>query len=57
VTMTAALLDRLIHHVHTFVLTGQSYRLKQSKMQEGVARLTGAEMEPNTPASSEEGNS
>lgn len=33
VTMTAALLDRPTHHVHTFVLTGQSYRLNWSSPQ------------------------
>lgn len=38
VTMTAALLDRLTHHVHTFVLTGQSYRLKQSKSRSEVTK-------------------
>ena len=42
VTMTAALLDRLTHHVHTFVLTGQSYRLKQSKMRSEVTKTTDA---------------
>jgi len=43
VTMTAALLDRLTHHVHLFVLTGQSYRLKQSKGQtEGIVTARGA---------------
>lgn len=30
--MTAAIIDRLIHHSHLLVFTGQSYRLKHSTM-------------------------
>ena len=57
VTMTAALLDRLTHHVHTFILTGQSYRLKQSKTRSEVTKLKDAEVHPSPPVTSGEGNS
>jgi DNA replication protein DnaC len=29
--LTAAVLDRLIHHSHIINITGESYRLKQKK--------------------------
>jgi DNA replication protein DnaC len=29
--LAAALLDRLLHHSHTMVIQGESYRLKQKK--------------------------
>lgn len=29
--VAAAVLDRLLHHSHTLVVTGESYRLKQQK--------------------------
>jgi DNA replication protein DnaC len=32
--LTAALIDRLIHHSHIVVFTGESYRLKQSMMRQ-----------------------
>ncbi|MEA4884388.1 MAG: ATP-binding protein, partial [Clostridia bacterium] len=55
VTMTAALLDRLTHHVHTFVLTGQSYRLKQSKTRSGVTKMADPGACSDQPAPSETG--
>ena len=30
-TLTAALLDRLLHHAHVLPITGESYRLKHQK--------------------------
>ena len=30
-TLTAALLDRLLHHVHIVQISGESYRLKDRK--------------------------
>lgn len=43
VTMKTALLDRLTHHVHAFVLTGQSYRLRQRKVRSEATKLKEAE--------------
>ncbi len=36
-TLTAAMLDRLLHHAHILTLTGESYRLKD-KRKAGVIR-------------------
>lgn len=55
VTMTAALLDRLTHHVHTFVLTGQSYRLRQSRNRMEVTAPIGASLPPAGPSGSDDG--
>ncbi len=30
-TMTAAMLDRLLHHAHVAMITGESYRLRERK--------------------------
>ena len=30
-TMTAAMLDRLLHHAHVAMITGDSYRLRERK--------------------------
>ena len=30
-TMTAAMLDRLLHHAHIVQITGESYRLKDKR--------------------------
>ena len=30
-TIAAAILDRLLHHSHTLVIKGESYRLKSKK--------------------------
>jgi DNA replication protein DnaC len=30
-TMTAAMLDRLLHHAHVAMVTGESYRLRERK--------------------------
>ncbi len=38
-TLTAAMLDRLLHHAHILTLTGESYRLKD-KRKAGVIRQT-----------------
>lgn len=38
-TLTAAMLDRLLHHAHILSLTGESYRLKDKK-KAGVVRKT-----------------
>lgn len=39
-TLTAALLDRLLHHAHIVPITGESYRLKHQK-QAGMIRSNG----------------
>ncbi|MCK7641300.1 ATP-binding protein, partial [Acinetobacter portensis] len=31
VTLTAAMLDRLLHHCHVVQISGESYRLKDKK--------------------------
>ncbi|EPG5473014.1 ATP-binding protein, partial [Escherichia coli] len=36
-TLTAAMLDRLLHHAHILTLSGESYRLKD-KRKAGVVR-------------------
>ena len=36
--LAAAILDRLLHHSHTLMIQGESYRLRQKKK----ARLPGA---------------
>ena len=36
-TLTAAMLDRLLHHAHILTLSGESYRLKDKK-KAGVIR-------------------
>lgn len=36
-TLTAALLDRLLHHAHIVQITGNSYRLKDKKMAGNIA--------------------
>lgn len=41
-TLTAALLDRLLHHAHIVPITGDSYRLKQQR-QAGLVQLTESE--------------
>ena len=33
--LTGALLDRLTHHVHILEMNGESYRLKESKRDNG----------------------
>ena len=38
-TLTAALLDRLLHHVHIVPIAGESYRLKHQR-QAGMVRAT-----------------
>jgi DNA replication protein DnaC len=38
-TLTAALLDRLLHHAHIVQITGNSYRLK-GKIAAGIAPMT-----------------
>jgi len=30
-TMTAAMLDRLLHHAHVAMITGESYRLRERR--------------------------
>lgn len=42
-TLTAAMLDRLLHHAHLLSLTGESYRLKD-KRKAGVVRRTATPM-------------
>jgi DNA replication protein DnaC len=37
--LTAALLDRLLHHAHIVQITGNSYRLK-GKIAAGIAPVT-----------------
>ena len=39
-TLTAALLDRLLHHAHIVPIAGESYRLKHKK-QAGMIRSNG----------------
>lgn len=41
-TLTAALLDRLLHHVHIVQINGESYRLKDRKKAGHVKMATGA---------------
>lgn len=43
-TMTAAMLDRLLHHAHVAMISGESYRLKERK-RAGI-RLPGPKQEP-----------
>lgn len=44
-TLTAALLDRLLHHVHIVQIIGQSYRLKGKKIA-GIAPAKQPEQPP-----------
>jgi len=44
-TLTAALLDRLLHHAHIIQITGNSYRLK-GKTTAGIAPLIQTEKQP-----------
>jgi DNA replication protein DnaC len=44
-TLTAALLDRLLHHAHIVQISGQSYRLKGKKTA-GIAPVTESEQAP-----------
>ncbi len=44
-TLTAALLDRLLHHAHIVQISGQSYRLKGKKTA-GIAPATEPEQTP-----------
>jgi DNA replication protein DnaC len=39
-TLTAALLDRLLHHAHIVQITGESYRLKDKRKAGQAARRT-----------------
>jgi DNA replication protein DnaC len=43
-TMTAAMLDRLLHHAHVAVISGESYRLRERK-RAGIT-LPGTKSEP-----------
>lgn len=43
-TMTAAMLDRLLHHAHVAMISGESYRLRERK-RAGIT-LPGAKPEP-----------
>ena len=42
--MTAAMLDRLLHHAHVAMISGESYRLRERK-RAGIT-LPGAKSEP-----------
>lgn len=46
-TLTAALLDRLLHHAHIVQITGNSYRLKDKKMAGNIAINTEKEVRQN----------
>lgn len=48
-TLTAALLDRLLHHAHIVQITGNSYRLKDKKMAGNIAIATKHNGEKKTP--------
>ncbi len=39
-TLTAAMLDRLLHHAHIVQVTGESYRLKDKRKAGQTARRT-----------------
>ena len=41
-TLTAALLDRLLHHAHVVPIAGESYRLKQQR-QAGMVQMARAD--------------
>jgi DNA replication protein DnaC len=41
-TLTAALLDRLLHHVHIVQINGESYRLKDRKKAGHIKVATGS---------------
>lgn len=41
-TLTAALLDRLLHHAHVVPISGESYRLKQQR-QAGIVQMARVE--------------
>jgi hypothetical protein len=43
-TMTAAMLDRLLHHAHVAMISGESYRLRERK-RAGIT-LPGTKSEP-----------
>jgi DNA replication protein DnaC len=40
--LAAAILDRLLHHSHTLMIQGESYRLKQKKKKKKAGLLGGA---------------
>jgi DNA replication protein DnaC len=39
-TLTAAMLDRLLHHAHIVQITGESYRLKDKRKAGQTAKKT-----------------
>ena len=41
-TMTAAMLDRLLHHAHIVQITGESYRLKDKRKAGQATKRTSA---------------
>jgi DNA replication protein DnaC len=48
--LAAAILDRLLHHSHTLLIQGDSYRLRQKKkaglLSRGVSQVTSIATEP-----------
>jgi hypothetical protein len=47
--LATAILDRLLHHSHTFLITGESYRLREKRKRGLIrSRLTGVEPEKTT---------
>jgi DNA replication protein DnaC len=46
--LATAILDRLLHHSHTLMITGESYRLRE-KRQSGLLRSRLASADPETP--------
>jgi len=45
--LATAILDRLLHHSHTLLITGESYRLRE-KRKSGLIRSSLANLSPNT---------
>jgi hypothetical protein len=45
--LATAILDRLLHHSHTFLITGESYRLRE-KRKSGLIRSKLANADPDT---------